>query len=133
MPGPGLAGFTTVPQSYAETDAESFVTTTVPGMWADAGESVFALEFEGRFAGTMSLRDRGSARAEVGFGAHPDVRGSGVAERGLRLLIEWGLEEHGLETIVWCASRGKWASRKLAWRVGFSFDGHPATVAAAAR
>jgi RimJ/RimL family protein N-acetyltransferase len=44
-------------------------------------------------------------------------------ERGLRLLVSWGFDEKELRTIVWRANKGNWASRKLAWRLGFSFDG----------
>ena len=44
-------------------------------------------------------------------------------ERALRLLLRWGFEERGLQTVIWYANAGNWASRRLAQRVGFSFDG----------
>jgi RimJ/RimL family protein N-acetyltransferase len=44
-------------------------------------------------------------------------------ERALRLLLGWGLEARTLRTVIWWAHAGNWASRKLAWRVGFSYDG----------
>ena len=43
--------------------------------------------------------------------------------RALRLLVDWGFAEKELETIIWWANRGNWASRKAAWRLGFSFEG----------
>jgi RimJ/RimL family protein N-acetyltransferase len=46
-------------------------------------------------------------------------------ERALRLLLTWGFEERGLETVIWWANRGNWASRKVAWRLGFTFEGAP--------
>jgi RimJ/RimL family protein N-acetyltransferase len=44
-------------------------------------------------------------------------------ERALRLLLAWGFEARDLHTVIWWAFAGNWASRKLAWRLGFSFDG----------
>lgn len=41
----------------------------------------------------------------------------------MRLLLDWGFAERDLRTVVWLARRGNWPSRRLAWRLGFSFDG----------
>ena len=54
--------------------------------------------------------------------------------RALRVLLAWGFAPvaeggRGLETVVWLANRGNWASRRLAWSVGFSFDGDAARLA----
>lgn len=114
--------WTTVPVPYAERDALTFVDDVVPGAWARSTEWAFALDVQGRFGGTVSLRAMGDDRAEIAFGAHPDVRGTGAVERGVRLLLGWGFDQ-GLRTVVWRGNRGNWASRRLAWRVGFSFDG----------
>ena len=95
----------------------------MPAGWADGSEWGFAVEFEGRYAGTISLRDEGPGRAEIAYGSHPDVRGTGTVLRALRLLVDWGFDELGLETIVWQAFTGNWASRKAAWRLGFTVEG----------
>jgi RimJ/RimL family protein N-acetyltransferase len=120
--------WTTVPVPYTRDDAARFVRHAMPGGWATDEEWAFAVEHEGRFAGTVSLRNRGDRRAEVAYGAHPSVRGRGVMERALRLLLEWGFSSTadggpGLGTVIWFAYPGNWPSRRLAWRVGFSFDG----------
>lgn len=115
--------WTTVPSPYSMADARRFVEETMPGGWADDSEWGFAVEHDGQYAGTISLRDRGDRRAEVAYGSHPRVRGTGVMERALRQVLDWGFEELDLDTVVWWARHGNWASRKLAWRVGFSFDG----------
>ena len=83
----------------------------------------FAVEVEGRYAGTISLRDEGPGRAEIAYGSHPDVRGTGAMLRALRLLVDWGFAELDLETIVWQAFTGNWPSRKLAWRLGVTVEG----------
>ena len=44
-------------------------------------------------------------------------------ERALRLLLDWGFTERGFETVIWWAHRGNWASRKVAWRLGFTIEG----------
>src|ERR1044072_6219848 len=80
--------WTTVPVPYQRSDAEFFVTELMPGNWADNTEWGFVLEAEGMYGGTISLRNVGDGRAEIGYGAHPWVRGKGYVERGLRLLLE---------------------------------------------
>ncbi len=115
--------WTAVPLPYSREMAHGFVTEIMPRGWHDDSEWGFAVEHDGRYAGTISLRHEGDARAEVAYGSHPWVRGTGVMERALRLLLEWGFTERGLAVITWRANRGNWASRKLAHRLGFSFDG----------
>jgi RimJ/RimL family protein N-acetyltransferase len=122
--------WTTVPIPYSRDDAKRFVREAMPGGWASDQEWGFAVEADldgrgGRYAGTVSLRDEGDGRAEIAYGSHPDVRGQGVLERALRLLLDWGFAPEGrdLHTVIWWANVGNWASRKLAWRVGFPCDG----------
>jgi RimJ/RimL family protein N-acetyltransferase len=115
--------WTTVPVPYERTDAEFFVTELMPRGWAENTEWGFALEAEGRYAGTVSLRNLGEGRAELGYGAHPAARGKGYVERGLRLLLAWGFEEMDVRTVIWWAHVGNWASRRVAWRLGFTFEG----------
>lgn len=115
--------WTVVPVPYALSDAEQYIGEIVPGGWADGTSWTFALEAEGRFAGTVDLRPQGADRADLGFGSHPWARGTGYVERGLRLLLEWGFTEMGLRTVSWRAHLGNWASRRLAWKLGFTIEG----------
>jgi RimJ/RimL family protein N-acetyltransferase len=115
--------WTTVPIPYTREMARHWVTETMPGGWVDGSTWGFAVEVDGRYAGTVELRDEGNGRAEVAYGSHPWVRGTGAIERAVRLLLEWGFAEQGVRVVVWRANAGNWASRKLAWRLGFSFDG----------
>ncbi|MGN6781162.1 MAG: GNAT family N-acetyltransferase [Marmoricola sp.] len=116
--------WTTVPTTYTRDDAKRFVREAMPGGWATDREWAFAVEYQGRFAGTMSLRNNDDGRAEVAYGAHPDVRGTGAMERALRLLLDWGFSPvedggRGLQCVIWWANEGNWGSRRLAWRAGF--------------
>jgi len=52
---------------------------------------------------------------------HPDARGRGLCRRAVTLLLDWGFTR--FELVVWLAHVGNWASRRVAWATGFSFDG----------
>jgi RimJ/RimL family protein N-acetyltransferase len=119
--------WTTVPVPYSRSDAEQFVTEVVPAGWG-AGRWAFAVEApdddgRSRFCGTVELRDEGNRRAEVAYGAHPWARGRGIMLRALTLLLDWGFTAQGRRTVIWWANTGNWASRRTAWRLGFSCDG----------
>lgn len=119
--------WTTVPVPYSLADAETFTGRIVPEGW-EQGRWAFAVESTDdtgtpRFCGTVELRDEGAGRAEVAFGSHPWARGRGLMTRAVGLLLDWGFATRGLTTVIWWANRGNWASRRLAWRLGFSFDG----------
>lgn len=122
---PEMQRWTTVPVPYSLEDAKTFVRHVVPGGWETdrAWEyAVSARDDDGveRFAGGVGLTRRGDGRAEVGYGTSPWARRRGLTERAVRLLLAWGFEERGLEVVDWVAARGNWASRRLAWRVGFA-------------
>src|SRR4051812_1818691 len=119
---PASVRWTTVPTPYTPADAHRFVHEVMPGGWA-AGRWGFAVEAQGRYAGSVELREEVEGRVEVAFGSHPWARGKGLMERAVRLLLDWGFAERDVRTVVWRANCGNWASRKLAWRLGFSFDG----------
>jgi [ribosomal protein S5]-alanine N-acetyltransferase len=112
---------TTVPVPYGHGDAVEWISTMVPKAWADESDLCFAIEYEGRFAGSQSLRERGGGEAEVGFGLHPDARGKGVMRRALHLLLDWGFTHRGYAVVHWRANAGNWTSRRTVWALGFSF------------
>ena len=131
---PAYQQWTSVPLPASLDGARSFVGDLMPGAWRDGSSWGFAIDLDGRYAGTIELRpdsDREAGVAEVAYGSHPDVRGvrpegpgtPTVLERALRLACEWGFSEAGLHTVLWRAHRGNWASRRLAWKVGFRVEG----------
>lgn len=120
--------WTRVPVPYGRDDAKRFVREVMPGGWSSDQEWGFAVEAEGRFVGTVTLRNEGERRAEVAYGANPWARGRGHVERALRLLLDWGFSParaggRDLEAVIWWAEAGNWASRRTAWKLGFSCDG----------
>lgn len=71
-------------------------------------------------AGTVEYRPDGHGAAEVGYAVHPDHRGRGVATRALGLALDHAFDEDGIVLARWRAEVGNWASRRVAWRLGFS-------------
>ncbi len=128
---PAYQRWTSVPLPPTPEGARHFVGELMPGAWRAGSSWGFAIEHDGRYAGSIELRpdpDREAGVAEVAYGSHPDVRGVrlegvSVLERALRLALEWGFTEAGLHTVLWRAHRGNWASRRLAWKVGFRVEG----------
>jgi RimJ/RimL family protein N-acetyltransferase len=119
--------WTNIAVPYTRDDARRYLRHIIPGGWETDREWGFVVEAPDdarvpRFAGTISLRNEGDGRAEIAYGSHPWVRGRGVMERALRLLLDWGFAERELQTVIWLARRGNWASRRLAWKLGFSTD-----------
>lgn len=112
--------WTTVPTPYDEDAAVDWITNMVPAGWTGDTTYGFAIEHEGRFAGTVDLRMRSGGEAEIGFGLHPDARGAGVMRRALNLLLDWGFGR-GVEIVHWRAFVGNWSSRRTVWGLGFEF------------
>jgi RimJ/RimL family protein N-acetyltransferase len=125
---PESVRWTTAPTPYDRTMAESYVTTDVPEGWRTSKDLNFAIEAEhpdGRrkFSGSIALRPMGEGVAEIAFGLHPAVRGSGVCSRAVKLILDWGFREAGVEVVVWYAYVGNWGSWRVAWANGFTFHG----------
>lgn len=120
--------WTTVPLAYTLDDGRAFVGDLMPDGWRSGRELGFAIETthpdgRRRYSGTISLRDEGHRRAELAFGAHPAIRGRGVMTTAVNLILDWGFKARDLETVLWWANRGNVASRRVAWRTGFTFGG----------
>jgi len=125
---PDSIRWTTVPVPFTRDDALFYATKVMPAGWTEGTEYGFAIEAphpDGvhRFCGSVSLRWMGENVAEVAYGLHPAVRGRGLARRAVALLLDWGFTELGLDVVVWYAEVGNWASRRVAWSLGFSADG----------
>jgi len=114
---PDMMRFTTIPVPYGRSDVDWFLAHVAAG-WAEGSLAAFAIEVEGRFAGSTDLRLQKSAWAEVGFGLAPWARGRGVMTRALRLLLEWGFTELALDGVQWRAVVGNETSRRVAQKCG---------------
>jgi RimJ/RimL family protein N-acetyltransferase len=119
---PEMVRWTRVPVPYVPRDAEDYLTSASAG-WARGTGYTFAIEVAGDYAGAVDLRPQGRGAAEVGYALGPWARGRGVMTRALRLGLGWGFDTLGLEVVLWQAQVGNWASRRVAWSVGFRVEG----------
>ncbi len=120
--------WTTVPYGYDHAMAVDWLTNVVPSGWESGAERSFAIESthpdgRRRFSGSVSLRDAQDRRAEIAFGAHPAVRGRGVMTAAVNLILDYGFDQLGLETVIWLSNVGNVGSRRVAWKTGFRFGG----------
>jgi RimJ/RimL family protein N-acetyltransferase len=126
---PAMIRWTTVPDpsdGYQLRDAEEFLALTAVG-WASGERLGWTIEAqrgsERGFCGSIDLRLEGDGVAEVGFGLHPGARGRSIMTAALQLVCTYGFDVAGLQVIRWQAVVGNWASRRVAAKVGFIFDG----------
>ncbi|MGZ4592995.1 MAG: GNAT family N-acetyltransferase [Actinomycetes bacterium] len=73
--------------------------------------------------GAVGLHAHDATMREIGFWAAPWARGRGVMTAAARLACRWGFEELGLARIEWWANVGNDASRRVAEKLGFQFEG----------
>ncbi|MGW0432917.1 GNAT family N-acetyltransferase [Micromonospora sp. NPDC003197] len=123
---PETLRWTTLPENYQRTDADSFIRDFVPTAWRRGSGAEFAIvDPDDSYAGSISLRlsPTDPGLADVGFMAAPWVRGRGYVPAALVALCDWGFEALGLERIEWRAHVGNTASRRAAEKAGFVFEG----------
>ncbi len=111
-----------LPHPYGPQQAGEFLQHTRANWAADPVHPTWAIEVDGRFAGGINLHPRGPGGYEVGYSAHPDARGRGVVGRAARLACDYAFSQLGARTVTWRAARGNFASWRVAWSAGFTFD-----------
>lgn len=118
--------WTTVPVPYGRSDAETFV-EQVERNWAEGTALNWAVRNpeDRSVVGMVGLNLDGPGSGEIGFWLAPRARGRGLMTAAVRLVIEYAFapEGLGLHRMLWSAYVGNWASRRVAWRLGFRFEG----------
>jgi uncharacterized protein len=115
-----------IPYPYRAEDARDFIALTAREAEAQrmvAGAIVDATD--GRLLGGMGLTriSLANASAEVGYWVASHARGSGVATRATRMMVEWGFESLRLDRIGLLADVDNLASRRVARKLGFVEEG----------
>ncbi len=118
---PDMQRFTTIPVPYGPDQAPRFL-ERVRGGWADGSSASWAIEVEGRFAGTVDI-DLGEGWGGIGYGLHPWARGRGVMTTAAQLALGWAFTEAHLVGVRWEAFVGNEASRRVAEKCGFLMEG----------
>lgn len=127
-----IQNFTTVPQPYRLSDAETFITKIVRPGWSSGKELTWALRRrdEPTILGVVSLRDWNSQQAMVGFWLGAPWRGKGYMPEAVAAVCDWMFatdwsvdENPPNTTVVWEALIGNPASALVARKVGFRYLG----------
>jgi RimJ/RimL family protein N-acetyltransferase len=149
---PAVQKFVEIPLPYRIEHAEHFVREMAIADWDRLERAEFVVEgaFDGERLGRVGLGldrfvtggggDGGSAGgalagggsaggverlggAQVGYWMDPSARGHGVATAAVRALCEWAFDRLELSVIEWRAEVGNVASRRVAEKAGFRFEG----------
>ncbi|KAA0942675.1 GNAT family N-acetyltransferase [Streptomyces apricus] len=99
-------------QSYADKKA------------ADAG-SLHGVWLEGRLVGGVLFRtfDAEHGTCEVGCWLEPAATGRGLITRAVRVLVDWAVDERGIQRVEWRAATANEPSLNVARRLGMSREG----------
>lgn len=117
---PEIQRWTTLPVPYKPEHAESFIRM----VQEDSTLSVtWALRYEGRLIGMISLMDEGDGAAELGFWMAPEGRGQGLMTEAVLEVCRYGLEQLDLMRISWRAKVGNAGSARIAQKAGFHYEG----------
>ena len=120
---PEVQRWTTVPSPYTPEDAAAWTGRIAPQLWESGTGAPFGVFGPGGLLASVGLHDIADGTAQVGFWCAPGARGQGIVSEAVGVVCRWGFEELGLRRIAWYAGVGNWASRRVAERNGFSYEG----------
>jgi RimJ/RimL family protein N-acetyltransferase len=123
---PEIPRWTRVPDSYGESDARSWLEQESRGRGrGDMLGLLIVDRADGSLLGSIGIPqiDREEGRCELGYWLAREARGRGLATRAVRLLSAWVFENLPIERIAIHADPANEASRRVAERAGFAFEG----------
>ncbi|MDO5048254.1 MAG: GNAT family N-acetyltransferase [Actinomycetaceae bacterium] len=120
---PRVSAYTSVPSPYEVKHAESWIAAGSNMQHPEVNWLVETLE--GQFVGVFSFEHYNEFQrsVSVGYWAAASSRGKGYMREAAKLAIEHAFSTSNLEKITWQAHVGNDASWKLAWNLGFTFEG----------
>ncbi|PJJ74378.1 RimJ/RimL family protein N-acetyltransferase [Sediminihabitans luteus] len=129
---PEIQRWTVVPSPYERADAVRFVDELCTQAWAQDTAYTWAVRDPGDEASVLGMvglhvdpATPAAPSAEIGYWLAPEARGRGLMSASVALVLDWGFDPEGLglHRALWHAYVGNWASRRVAWRVGFRVEG----------
>ena len=123
---PEIPRWTRVPEPYGESEARSWFEQEAEQR--ARGEQLGLLIVDpgnGRLEGSVGIMnvDRQEGRCELGYWMARENRGRGIATRSVRLLSRWAFDNLPVDRIEIHAEPENTASRLVAERAGFTFEG----------
>jgi ribosomal-protein-alanine N-acetyltransferase len=111
-----------IPFPYTRQDAADFFE------WATAraaeGHAIFALEIEGRLAGTIGLHPEPQHhRAELGYWIAKPFWGRGLVTEAAGEVLRWAFEEQQLNRVFAAVFPENTASKRVLEKLGFTYEG----------
>jgi len=123
---PEIPRWTRVPETYGESEARSwFAQEAEQRARGEQLGLVIVDPGSGRLEGSVGIVrfDSQEGRCELGYWTARDSRGRGLATRAVRLLSGWAFEHLPIDRIEIHAEPENAASRRVAERAGFRFEG----------
>jgi RimJ/RimL family protein N-acetyltransferase len=111
--------FMLTPWPYDRTDAEKFLGFVVPVSWKDDSEFTWAIRRDDVFLGVVGYRAK---RHDIGYWLGSPHRGHGYMVEAVTAVADWVFAELGTE-VLWECIPGNVASRSVAYKAGFTWDG----------
>lgn len=93
--------------------------------WRDGSWAVFRIAERAtdQVVGGVNLRFADNQIAEISYFLRESARGRGMATRAVQLVARWAFDDLGIQRIELRAHPANEASRRVAERAGFSFEG----------
>lgn len=123
---PEVVRWTEVPHPYTLEHAQAYVAAIAPEGWTSGTGPTWAVcaYTTGEVLANVTIRQRSDPDTwDVGFWALPGARGQGVTSSALAVVCRWGFAVLAAQRIEWRAQVGNAASRRVAEKAGFSFEG----------
>ena len=114
-----------IPWPYTLADAHFFIQEIAGRGWASGENPIWLVTDRegGQVLGTVGLTVRQPGVVEIGYWLTPAARGRGMMSESVRLVCDFGFDHLTADRIEWQALVGNVASRKVADRLGFTFEG----------
>jgi RimJ/RimL family protein N-acetyltransferase len=121
---PDVIRYTRVPEPVPDRFAESWAARYEAGRSDGTRDNFAIVDADDAFCGVAVAPaiDRDEQTAELGYVVAADARGRGVAAEALRQLTDWAFEQ-GLVRLYLLISEQNPASKKVASRAGYRFEG----------
>lgn len=114
-----------IPVPYTEVDARRFILLSLQA-WNDGSGYEFAIvdARTDRYVGSVGIQPGSNPRRHaVGYMVAPEMRGRGIATRGLKLAVRWAFENLAVERLALWTLPGNVASQRVAEKAGFRWEG----------